>query len=271
MDRAPRRRAAGTGPSRSGAGARSGVGGSGSSRAARTIVPRAPDDAAPDRSDRPVVRQRAAGSRPGTGRPRTAPPATTGGRRLGQLSARGASASKSVRTKSQLIKQVAVLGLVFCAVAFALAVPLRNYLTQRAALGATVSQEQQLRVELAGLVQQKAALSDPAYVAAEAKRRLQMVKPGDTVYVVHAPPLPGTRQPAATRATPAVPWYSPLWDTLSDPVASSPAAGPAAPKPAATKAAAPKPAVTGSAATESGASERGNGGATSTSRAGAGR
>jgi len=154
-----------------------------------------------------------------------------------------------------------VLGLVFCAVAFALAVPLRNYLTQRAALGATVSQEQQLRVELAGLVQQKAALSDPAYVAAEAKRRLQMVKPGDTVYVVHAPPLPGTRQPAATRATPAVPWYSPLWDTLSDPVASSPAAGPAA----------PKPAVTGSAATESGASERGNGGATSTSRAGAGR
>lgn len=154
-----------------------------------------------------------------------------------------------------------MLGLVFCAVAFALAVPLRNYLTQRAALGATVSQEQQLRVELAGLVQQKAALSDPAYVAAEAKRRLQMVKPGDTVYVVHAPPLPGTRQPAATRATPAVPWYSPLWDTLSDPVASSPAAGPAA----------PKPAVTGSAATESGASERGNGGATSTSRAGAGR
>ncbi len=164
-----------------------------------------------------------------------------------------------------------MLGLVFCAVAFALAVPLRNYLTQRAALGATVSQEQQLRVELAGLVQQKAALSDPAYVAAEAKRRLQMVKPGGTVYVVHAPPLPGTRQPAATRATPAVPWYSPLWDTLSDPVASSPAAGPAAPKPAATKAAAPKPAVTGSAATESGASERGNGGATSTSRAGAGR
>ena len=35
----------------------------------------------------------------------------------------------------------------------------------------------------------KVALSDPDYIAAEARRRLQYVTPGDTVFVVHAPAL----------------------------------------------------------------------------------
>ena len=145
-----------------------------------------------------------------------------------------------------------MLGLVFCAVALTLAVPLRNYLAQRAALGESVSHEQQLRLQLAALEQQKGALTDPVYIELEAKRRLQYVKPGDTVYVVHAPPLAPVKTATATAGAAAAPWYSPLWDTLSDPVvtASKPAptvAPPPANKtvPARTTAAAAATATTG--------------------------
>jgi len=136
-----------------------------------------------------------------------------------------------VRTKSQLVKQVAVLGLVFCAVALALAVPLRNYLSQRTALSASVSHEQELRVQLAALKQQEQALSDPAYIASEAKRRLQYVKPGDTVYVVHAPPLPKPKADAAAAPGTPAPWYSTLWDTLADPAATTTPASPTGVRP----------------------------------------
>lgn len=138
-----------------------------------------------------------------------------------------------MRTKSQLVKQVAVLGLVFCAVALALAVPLRNYLSQRTALSASVSHEQELRVQLAALKRQEQALSDPAYIASEAKRRLQYVKPGDTVYVVHAPPLPKPKADAAAAPGTPAPWYSTLWDTLADPTATTTPASPTGVRPSA--------------------------------------
>ena len=79
------------------------------------------------------------------------------------------------------------------------------------------------------LVQQKAALSDPDYLANEAKRRLQFVTPGDTVYVVHAPALPKAAAPPPATPVAQSPWYSNLWDTLSDPAAPAGQAA-AAPK-----------------------------------------
>lgn len=121
--------------------------------------------------------------------------------------------------KSRLALNVAVLGLVFVAVAFILAVPLRNYFSQRNQLAAAVASEQAMTAEKTLLQQQKAALSDPNYLANEAKRRLQFVKPGDTVYVVHAPALPKAATPGPAAPVAQTPWYSNLWDTLSDPVA----------------------------------------------------
>jgi cell division protein FtsB len=135
--------------------------------------------------------------------------------------------ARTSRATSQLIRQIAVLGLVFCAVALALAVPLRNYLAQRADLGVEISKQQQGETTLAARTQEQAALADPAYIASEAKRRLQYVKPGDTVYYVHAPALPGPTATAAPSVAPSVPWYSHLWDTLSDPTQTA-APGPPA-------------------------------------------
>ena len=98
-----------------------------------------------------------------------------------------------------------------------LAYPLRNYLSQRADLAAAVEQQHRLDQRIAELQIQQAALADPDYIAAEAKRRLQYVRPGDTVYVVQAPGQSTEEAPVDTPVAPRGPWYGTLWDTLSHP------------------------------------------------------
>ena len=242
MDSRSSRRARSTGPSRPGSGTRAGR--PGAIRSGRTgIVRPATEPAAEPETTEPLSdtvadaveeapavapgsrgrRARRSTSGPASTRPGTAPTAaaTVAARRIRRITARGTDAPKVRRSRSQLVRQVVVLALVFSAVAFAVAVPLRNYLTQRTELAATVSQEQLLRDQLAALQAQQTAMSDPAYVVSEAKRRLQYVKPGDTIYVVHAPPLAAKKVAAAPKVEPTTPWYSSLWDTLSDPTVTA--------------------------------------------------
>ena len=129
---------------------------------------------------------------------------------------------------SRLALNVAVLGLVFVAVAFILAVPLRNYFSQRDQLDAAIATENAMITQKQQLEQQKKALSDPYYLAEQARSRLQFVQPGDTVYVVHAPALPKSAAPGPAASVVRAPWYSDLWNTLSDPVGGA-AAAPKAP------------------------------------------
>jgi cell division protein FtsB len=136
---------------------------------------------------------------------------------------------------SPLARQIAAIGLALCAVALSLAYPLRGYLEQQTAERAAVAQRAALQEQIAELQAQQAALEDPAYIKSEAKRRLQYVSPGDTVYVVKVPASsdpaasgePATGGPAAAGAGTAgaasspgdsaasPPWYSGLWDTLA--------------------------------------------------------
>lgn len=116
---------------------------------------------------------------------------------------------------SKIARQIAVLGLVLCAVALSLAYPLRNYLDQRAELAAAVAHQRSLEQQVAQLEIQQGALSDPEYIRAQAKKRLQYVQPGDTVYVVQAPNLGNTSATGADDTAPAGPWYATLWDTLA--------------------------------------------------------
>jgi cell division protein FtsB len=140
---------------------------------------------------------------------------------MARRAGRGAVSRKPARGRtflpqSTLARQVAILGLVLCAIALSVAFPLRGYLEQRTELAAAVSAQQELEQREAELRAQQAALEDPEYVAAEARRRLQLVLPGDTVYVVHAPAIEA--EPATPGARPAddAPWYSSLWRTLSE-------------------------------------------------------
>lgn len=92
-----------------------------------------------------------------------------------------------------------ILALVLCALALSVAVPLRNYLSQRGELAEVQQQQQRLREQVDELERRKAELSDPAQVEAEARRRLRYVRPGETPYVVPLPsgpqsPAPGPEQ-----------------------------------------------------------------------------
>lgn len=88
---------------------------------------------------------------------------------------------------SPLARQIAALGLALCVVALSLAYPLRGYLAQQSAERAAVAQQAALQQQIEDLQAQQSALEDPAFIKAEAKRRLQYVSPGDTVYVVKVP------------------------------------------------------------------------------------
>ena len=116
-----------------------------------------------------------------------------------------------------MARQVAALGLVLCAVALTLAYPLRNYLAQREALAQVTSQQQALEKQISDLQAQQAALSDPDYIAAQAKERLRYVSPGDTVYRIVLPAGTGKSDDKAAATPDPQPWYSNMWDTLSEP------------------------------------------------------
>lgn len=172
-----------------------------------------PSSRRPRRTSRPDR----AGVPHGRRSPRTGTPTTGPGRRTRTPAAAAGAEPVTDRTGfgSRLARQIALLGLVLAVVALSLAYPLRNYLSQRADLAAAVEQQHELDQRIAELQIQQAALADPDYIAAEAKRRLQYVRPGDTVYVVQAPELTTDDAGAAAPAAPSGPWYSTLWDTLS--------------------------------------------------------
>ena len=189
-----------------------------SSRASRAAAAGGRTDA--DRTRR----SRSGSSRPAGSRPATAPAASATGasRRAGRGSTGSAAGTgRTLLPQSRLARQVAILGLVLCAVALSVAFPLRNFLQQRTELADAVVAQQSLEHQRDELQARKNALQDSVYVAAEARRRLQYVTPGETVFVVHAPAV-GAGGAAGADGQTAVaasdqPWYSSLWDTLAEP------------------------------------------------------
>ncbi|MEO7124601.1 MAG: septum formation initiator family protein [Nakamurella sp.] len=102
--------------------------------------------------------------------------------------------------RSPLARQIVALGVALSVVALSLAYPLRGYLQQQAAEQQAVVEQLDLETQVGDLEAQISALKDPAYIRAEAKRRLQYVTPGDTVYVVKLPPALAAQSESASRA-----------------------------------------------------------------------
>ncbi|MDX6198461.1 MAG: hypothetical protein QOJ79_1612 [Actinomycetota bacterium] len=118
-----------------------------------------------------------------------------------------------------LTTRAAVLGLVLCALVVSAALPLREFLSQRADIRHLQQAQAATRARVASLEEQKARLEDPDYVAALARDRLHFVRPGEVAYVVIAPSAaPSTptdqRRAASAPAGPEAPWYSQLWGSV---------------------------------------------------------
>lgn len=110
-------------------------------------------------------------------------------------------------------RRAAILAIVVCALALTVAVPLRNYVSQRQELAAVTARQQSLQAEVEELTEQKARLSNPDEVAAEARSRLGYVRPGEVPYVVELPNTPTAEEVEAARR--ATPWYRTLWTDVT--------------------------------------------------------
>jgi cell division protein FtsB len=116
-----------------------------------------------------------------------------------------------------LTGRAAVLGLVVCALVLSLTYPAKQYLSQRGAVARLAQQKAAAEHRVAILSGQAQQLSDPAYIRAEARRRLQYVMPGDVTYVVVNSDGGNQQAAPAAKAEPAgaaQPWYSRLWGTV---------------------------------------------------------
>ena len=121
-------------------------------------------------------------------------------------------------------RRAALLAALVCVLMLSEAVPLRNYVGQRAELAAVYEQQQMLADKIAELVRRRGLLADPQHIETQARERLRYVLPGEAPYLVQLPPGPITTSSTTTtdRAggtgavqSSAQPWYGQLWKSIN--------------------------------------------------------
>ncbi len=129
-----------------------------------------------------------------------------------QAAARAARATRGALGLSTA-RRAALLAVVVCALALTVAVPLRNYVSQRHELAAVAEQQRHLDADAASLRAERAAMDDPAHVEALARARLGYARPGETPYRVELPGDAAASDRAASGVALApseadLPWYT---------------------------------------------------------------
>ena len=103
-----------------------------------------------------------------------------------------------------------MLLLVVATLVVSAALPLREFVAQRGEIAELTAANAAARERVSELTAERERQDDPEHVAAEARRRLHFVMPGETAYVV-IPPTPAAGDGAAEQDAP---WYAQLWDTV---------------------------------------------------------
>lgn len=106
--------------------------------------------------------------------------------------------------------RAAIVIVVLAALGLTLAIPLREWLAQRAEIAALSDEVEAAQKRVDALEGEAADWEDPAYVVAQARARLHFVFPGEIGYVVLGAddrPI----DPVPQEAGPPVAWYSVLW------------------------------------------------------------
>jgi cell division protein FtsB len=116
-------------------------------------------------------------------------------------------------------RRAAMLAAVVCVLALSVAVPLRNYVAQRAEIAAVHEQQQVMADKVAELERRRALLADPQHLEAQARERLRYVRPGEIPYVVQLPPDGAAAAVAGPGRGPAGGprhlWYAELWKSIN--------------------------------------------------------
>src|SRR5712691_12188054 len=114
--------------------------------------------------------------------------------------------------RARFTSRAAVLAVVTCATALSLAYPVREYIGQRRQIDRLEAQRQVLQVRVRSLQAEQRKLTDPNYVAQQARDQLHMCLPSQTCYVV----IPGKHFAGLTApaSAPVTPWYERLWHSV---------------------------------------------------------
>jgi len=114
--------------------------------------------------------------------------------------ARRVRSRSAARDRMRLTPRAAILLIVIAGLLFALVVPLRTYVAQRAQLAKLQRQEQVLQQQNAALQVQVQQLHDPAYLEQLARQCLGMVRPGEIGFTIAPKGSSATPAPPAGRA-----------------------------------------------------------------------
>jgi cell division protein FtsB len=120
-----------------------------------------------------------------------------------------AARSASATTRALVLAGVLVL------IGLGMAVPMRSWLSQQAEIASLRSEVEQARAEVAGLEVQRERWKDPAYIAAQARKRLLFVFPGEIGYVAIGTTAP-EQEPLPVDQRVDMSWYERLWLGLKD-------------------------------------------------------
>jgi len=110
-----------------------------------------------------------------------------------------------------------MLLVVISALVLTLGYPTQRFLGQRAEIAEIERSQAAQRERIAALEERKRQWDDPAYVKAQARRRLQYVTPGEVAYVIvdeHGKPVGGTGAPGTGEADDDGTWYARLWSSV---------------------------------------------------------
>ncbi len=119
------------------------------------------------------------------------------------------------RRGGSLTGRALILALVAVTLFVALIVPVRTWLAQRAEIAQLRADVEAVRDRVADLQIQKERWEDPAFVAAEARRRLHFVLPGEIGYVTLGTQT-AEELAAEQAASDAAPWYAALWGATQE-------------------------------------------------------
>lgn len=112
-------------------------------------------------------------------------------------------------------RRAAILAVVVLALGMSVAVPLQNYLGQRADIAEVRARQEVLAGQVAELQRRRELLSDPRHTEAQARERLRYVYPGDTPYIVQLPSSSATAPNPGQASEPREPWYTLLWRSVA--------------------------------------------------------
>jgi cell division protein FtsB len=121
----------------------------------------------------------------------------------------------SAQSRASLTSRAVVLALVLATLVIALSMPARAWFSQRSQIATLRADVEAAQQRVADLRVQTERWSDPSFVAAEARRRLHFVLPGEVGYVTLGAPAAAAGA-AANAAGGQGPWYASLWGALQE-------------------------------------------------------